>query len=120
LGAVIGAVNWALHCKVGIPAFIATMGTSLFIQGILMGLTSSARVFSTKWPENFRTLGTGRLFDTISNRRIWNRIKQTPCSKWPENFRTLGTGRLFDTIPYPAICFLILSVVLLFFTEGTN
>lgn len=86
LAAVFGLVNWFLHCKVGIPAFIATMGTSLFVKGILMNLTQSARVFS---------------------------------AKWPDNFKTLGSGRLFDVVPYPAIAFLILSAVMLFYTERT-
>lgn len=82
----VGVVNWLLHCKVGIPAFIATMGVSLVVKGALMGLTSSARVFSTRWPDNFKTL---------------------------------GSGRLFDVIPYPAICFLIISMLMLVYTEGT-
>jgi len=86
IAAFVGLVNWLLHCKVGIPAFIATMGTSLVIKGILMKLTNSARVFSTKWPDNFRTL---------------------------------GSGRLFNIIPYPAICFLIIAFILLFYTEHT-
>ena len=87
IAAAVGLINWALHCKVGIPAFIATMGTSLVIRGVLMGLTSSARVFSTKWPANFKTL---------------------------------GSGRLFDVIPYPAICFIVLALLMLIFTEGTS
>lgn len=86
LAAGFGFVNWFLHCKVGIPAFIATMGTSLFVKGILMGMTKSARVFS---------------------------------AKWPSNFKTLGSGRLFDIIPYPAIAFLLLSLIMLFYTERT-
>lgn len=87
IAAAVGAINWFLHCQIGIPAFIATMGTSLTIKGILMGLTKSARVFSTKWPANFKTL---------------------------------GSGRLFDVIPYPAICFLVIAVVMLLYTERTS
>lgn len=86
LAAVVGLINWWLHCKVGIPAFLATMGVSLVIKGVLMGLTQSARVFSTKWPSNFKTL---------------------------------GSGRLFDVVPYPAIAFLILALIILFYTERT-
>lgn len=86
IAAVVGVINWMLHCKVGIPAFIATMGVSLVIKGMLMGLTQSARVFSTKWPDNFKTL---------------------------------GSGRLFNVIPYPAICFCVLAVIMLFYTERT-
>lgn len=65
IAAIVGVINWLLHCKVGIPAFIATMGVSLVIKGVLMGLTNSARVFSTKWPDNFKTLGSGRFLDVI-------------------------------------------------------
>ncbi len=86
IAAAVGVINWVLHCKVGIPAFIATMGVSLAIKGVLMGLTKSARVFSTKWPDNFKTL---------------------------------GSGRLFDVIPYPAICFCVLALIMLFYTERT-
>lgn len=86
LAAAVGVINWALHCKVGIPAFIATMGVSLAIKGVLMGLSSSKRVFSTKWPEDFKVL---------------------------------GSGRLFDVIPYPAICFCVLALIMLFYTERT-
>ena len=86
LAAAVGIINWVLHCKVGIPAFIATMGVSLMVKGVLIGLTASARVFS---------------------------------AKWPADFKTLGSGRFLDVVPYPAICFCVLALLMLFYTEGT-
>lgn len=60
--ALIGAINGFLHVKIGIPGFIATLGTSLLIMGIAKLLTKSNRIFSTKWPSDFTFLGQGEVF----------------------------------------------------------
>ena len=59
--ALIGAINGFLHVKIGIPGFIATLGTSLLIMGIAKLLTKSNRIFSTKWPSDFTFLGQGEV-----------------------------------------------------------
>ena len=61
----IGLLNGFLHVYIGIPGFIATMGTSLLIQGILKWLTNSASVFSTRWPACFTFLGQSRIFKIV-------------------------------------------------------
>lgn len=65
--AAIGALNGFLHVKVGIPGFIATLGTSLLITGFAKLLTNSNRIFSTKWPSNFTFLGQGTVLGVPMN-----------------------------------------------------
>lgn len=61
--ALIGLMNGILHVKIGIPGFIATMGTSLLVQGILKWLTNSTRLFSVNWPSYYTFLGQGKIMN---------------------------------------------------------
>lgn len=59
----IGLYNAFLHVKVGIPAFIATLGTSYLVKGIAKALTNSKNVNNlASWPKAFTFLGQGYLF----------------------------------------------------------
>lgn len=56
----IGLYNAFLHVKVGIPAFIATLGTSYLVKGIAKALTNSKNVNNlASWPKAFTFFGTG-------------------------------------------------------------
>lgn len=63
---VIGAFNAFLNVKVGIPSFIATMGTSFAIKGVLKWATNGAGIkgVSMKCPV-YTFLGQGTLFNVI-------------------------------------------------------
>lgn len=62
----IGLYNAFLHVKVGIPAFIATLGTSYLVKGIAKALTNSKNVNNlASWPKAFTFLGQGYLFGII-------------------------------------------------------
>lgn len=68
LMALYGAVNAYIHVKIGIPAFVATMGTAYIIKGIAKGLTNGTWVGkSPNWPDNFNTIGQGYSFGIIPN-----------------------------------------------------
>ena len=54
-----GAVNAFLHIKIGIPAFIATLGTSLAVDGFLRIRLGNASITSGRWPDVFNYLGQG-------------------------------------------------------------
>lgn len=54
-----GAVNAFLHIKIGIPAFIATLGTSLTVDGFLRIRLGNASISSGRWPGAFNFLGQG-------------------------------------------------------------
>lgn len=54
-----GAANAFLHIRIGIPAFIATLGTSLTVDGFLRIRLGNASVTSGRWPEAFNVLGQG-------------------------------------------------------------
>lgn len=55
----IGAVNAFLNIKIGIPAFIATMGVSLVLEGYIKIITNSSTVRTTKAGAVFNWLGQG-------------------------------------------------------------
>jgi len=62
----IGLYNAFLHVKIGIPAFIATLGTSYLIKGIAKSLTNSQNLNNlSTWPESFTFMGQGYLFGMI-------------------------------------------------------
>lgn len=62
-----GAFNAFLHIKVGIPAFIATMGTSYMLLGFAKMLTNGRNVFgvSNSAYANYTFLGQGYLFGIV-------------------------------------------------------
>lgn len=60
-----GLVNAFLHIKVGVPAFIATLGTSLAVDGLIMVITKCSSVTSMKWPPVSRFLGTHYIFGVV-------------------------------------------------------
>lgn len=62
----IGTYNAFLHVKIGIPAFIATLGTSYLVKGVAKALTNSKNVNNlSSWPEEFTFMGQGYLFGVI-------------------------------------------------------
>lgn len=60
-----GILNVFLHVTIGIPSFIATMGTSLIATGICKYLTNSGSIYSKRWPAIFTYLGQGYVFKVI-------------------------------------------------------
>ena len=82
-----GFINWVFHSFIGIPAFIATMGTSLILEGVTKKFTGGVRYFS---------------------------------SKWPSIFTFLGQGKIGGVIPVPAIILVVIALIMLYYTEGTN
>lgn len=64
--AMIGVYNAFLHVKVGIPAFIATLGSSYLIKGIAKSLTKGQNINNlAAWPDSFTFMGQGYLFGVI-------------------------------------------------------
>ncbi len=62
----VGLYNAFLHVKIGIPAFIATLGTSYLVKGIAKALTNSKTVNNLpQWPKAFTFMGQGYLFGII-------------------------------------------------------
>ncbi len=57
--ALLGAVNGMFHTKIGVPAFIATMGMSFVINGITKLFTDNAAVYAKI--REFKLLGQGRI-----------------------------------------------------------
>lgn len=62
---VIGLINAFLNVKIGIPAFIATMGVSLILTGIAYGLTKGLTFQSSKWGAPWRFIGQTYVFKVI-------------------------------------------------------
>lgn len=62
----IGIYNAFLHVIIGIPAFIATLGTSYLVKGAAKALTNSKNVNNLPaWPKEFTFMGQGYLFGVI-------------------------------------------------------
>ncbi|BDF03487.1 ABC transporter permease [[Clostridium] hylemonae] len=62
----VGIYNAFLHVKIGIPAFIATLGTSYLVKGAAKALTNSKNVNNlSAWPKEFTFMGQGYLFGII-------------------------------------------------------
>lgn len=59
IAVVFGLVNAFLHIIVGIPAFIATMGTSFIATGLAFYLTNGLYISSQRWPKIFTFIGQG-------------------------------------------------------------
>lgn len=53
----IGVVNGLITVKVGIPAFIATLGMQTLLLGVAKYLTNGGNIYSSNWPACFTTLG---------------------------------------------------------------
>lgn len=63
---IVGLYNSFLHVKIGIPAFIATLGTSYLVKGIAKALTGGKNINNLpEWPEEFTFIGQGYLFGVI-------------------------------------------------------
>jgi ribose/xylose/arabinose/galactoside ABC-type transport system permease subunit len=66
LSLLIGALNGFLNVKIGIPAFIATMGVAFVCQGFAYLLTGGGLQFvSNNWGPRFTFLGQAFLFKVI-------------------------------------------------------
>ncbi len=58
-----GCLNAFVHIKMGIPAFIATFGTSYLLQGVFRIITGNQGYYNLQsWPDSFTFLGQGYLF----------------------------------------------------------
>lgn len=63
---IVGLYTSFLHVKIGIPAFIATLGTSYLVKGIAKALTGGKNINNLpEWPEEFTFIGQGYLFGVI-------------------------------------------------------
>ncbi len=64
--ALFGCFNAFVHITLGLPAFIATFGTSYLLQGIFRVITGD-RMYNNlqAWPDSFTFLGQGYLFGVI-------------------------------------------------------
>jgi ribose/xylose/arabinose/galactoside ABC-type transport system permease subunit len=63
---VIGLYNAFLNIKIGIPAFIATLGTSYLVKGFAKAMTKGLPLNNlAAWPEVFTFIGQGYLFGII-------------------------------------------------------
>lgn len=63
-----GALNAYIHVKIGIPAFVATIGTAYIVKGIAKGLTNGTWIGkSPNWPDNFNMIGQGYSFGKVPN-----------------------------------------------------
>jgi ribose/xylose/arabinose/galactoside ABC-type transport system permease subunit len=63
--AVFGLINAFLNIKIGIPAFIATMGTAFIATGFSFLATGGIWVNSLRWPKVFTLIGQGFVFNKI-------------------------------------------------------
>ena len=62
---IFGLLNAFLHIVIGIPAFIATMGTSFIATGLAYWATNGLYINSQRWPDEFTTIGQGFIFGKI-------------------------------------------------------
>jgi len=60
-----GLMNSFLHIVIGIPAFIATMGTSFIALGFAYLITGGLWINSQRWPAEFTTIGQGYIFGKV-------------------------------------------------------
>jgi ribose/xylose/arabinose/galactoside ABC-type transport system permease subunit len=63
----IGFINGVLVVRVGMPAFIATLGMSTMLSGLCKWFTGGGYFVSTNWPESFSVLGQKYTFGVIPN-----------------------------------------------------
>jgi len=82
----IGAINAFLNIKIGIPAFLATMGTSLIAQYAAWTLTGGLQVAYIGLP---RIVNFGQIY-------------------------------LFKIIPLPLVMFIIVSIIMIIYTDQTK
>ena len=62
----IGCFNAFINVKIGIPAFIATMGSSYLIKGILKSMVGGSGIYASgAWPDCFTFLGQGYVLGII-------------------------------------------------------
>ena len=60
--AVIGCLNAFLHVKLKMPAFIATMGMSYLLKGLIKKYIGGSVTYrAANWPDNYTLLGQGRI-----------------------------------------------------------
>ena len=68
--ALIGLCNGLLVVKVHMPAFIATLGMSTMLTGILKYLTNGGYFIGINWPDTFTLIGQKYTFGVIPN-PVW-------------------------------------------------
>jgi len=67
LGTAVGAVNSLLVVRARIPAFIATMGMMIFLQGIAKYVTGGAEIYPLHVPQFYKLFGSSYTFGVIPN-----------------------------------------------------
>jgi|GEM_PF-456254 len=67
IGTTVGAVNSLLVVRARIPAFIATMGMMIFLQGIAKYVTGGAEIYPIHVPMFYKLFGSSYTFGVIPN-----------------------------------------------------
>ncbi len=67
IGLAVGLLNAVLVVYARIPAFIATLGVMIFLQGVAKYVTGGAEIYPTHMPLFFRLFGSTYTFGTIPN-----------------------------------------------------
>jgi len=62
---IIGLINAFNVLVIGIPAFIATLGLSILLNGITKYITGGGVFYALNWPKTFVLLGQGMMFKVI-------------------------------------------------------
>jgi ribose/xylose/arabinose/galactoside ABC-type transport system permease subunit len=63
--ACVGFVHYLLSVEVGMPSFVATLGTSSVMTGISKYLTNVGLFYSARWPKSYTFLGQSFLFGIV-------------------------------------------------------
>jgi ribose/xylose/arabinose/galactoside ABC-type transport system permease subunit len=91
LACVIGLVNAFNTLKIGIPAFIATLGLSTLLNGITKFITGGGVFYALNWPKTFVLLGQGMINKIIPIPAIiffigflfaWNHTERTRTGRY--------------------------------------
>lgn len=67
VGVTVGFVNSLLVVRARIPAFIATMGVMIFLQGIAKYITGGAEIYPLHVPRFYKLFGSSYTFGVIPN-----------------------------------------------------
>jgi len=91
LACVIGLINAFNTLKIGIPAFIATLGLSTLLNGITKFITGGGVFYALNWPKTFVQLGQGMINKIIPIPAIiffigflfaWNHTERTRTGRY--------------------------------------
>jgi len=91
LACVIGLVNAFNTLKIGIPAFIATLGLATLLNGLTKYITGGGVFYALNWPKTFVLLGQGMINKIIPIPAIiffigflfaWNHTERTKVGRY--------------------------------------